>query len=152
MAIFLISMVIFASAAGLFWMLRSHPHPAQRRPAHGGGAAKADRPAAPPRPGGIDKLSKNELFWGVEMCNPGCEAARKLLGQQFTFDEAPALPLPDCSSAPCTCQFKGLPDKRHSVRRSGVDRRTDIRFDKDHPERRSRRGRRRSDRWNDHSY
>ena len=155
MAIYLISLLVIASAAGLFWMLRSQPQTAPRRGSRRAASARAATSGSAPhpvRPGGIDKLHANELFWGVEMDNPGCEAARELLGRQYTFEEAPELPLPGCSSAMCTCQFKGLPDQRKQARRSGNDRRGDIRFDKERPERRNRRGRRRSDRWNDHSY
>jgi len=154
MAITLISLVVIASAAGLFWMLRSQPQPARRRgsrvtAAGSGGFATTPRPA---RPGGIDKLKDTGLFWGVEIGTPGCESARKLMGGQYTFDEAPELPLPGCDSAMCTCQFNGLRDRRGRTRRTGNDRRENIRFDKDHPERRNRRGRRRSDRWNDHTF
>jgi hypothetical protein len=154
MAITLITLFVIASAAGLFWMLRSQPQPARRR-AGRVNVASSSEPVAPPRParpGGIDKLQGTGLFWGVEIGTPGCEAARDLMGNQYTFDEAPELPLPACSSAICTCQFNGLRDNRERARRSGNDRRDDIRFDKDRPERRKRRGRRRSDRWNDHSF
>jgi len=154
MAIFLISLFVIASAVGLFWMLRSQPQPARRRTAPHAApvTGSPETRAKPARQGGIDKLRANSMFWGVEMGTPGCEASQQLLGRQYTFEEAPELPLPECSSANCTCQFKGLRDNRTRSRRSGNDRRGDIRFDKDRPERRDRRGRRRSDRWNDHTF
>ena len=91
------------------------------------------------------------MFWGVEMGQPGCEAAMALLDREFTFEEAPRLPLEGCTSAMCTCQFKGLKNRRTQRRRKLEDRRVEVRFEKDKPDRRSRKDRRRSDRWDDHT-
>jgi len=104
------------------------------------------------QPGGLEKLRNNPMFWGVEMGQPGCEAAMALLDKQYTFDEAPQLPLDGCSSAMCTCQFKGLKNRRTQHRRKRKERRVEVRFDKDKPDRRSRKNRRRSDSWNDHTH
>jgi hypothetical protein len=119
----------------------------------GNGSAAQGRGTEVTRPGGIEKLRDNPLFWGVEIGQPGCEAAQALLGQQFPFDEAPKLPLEGCNSANCTCQFKGLTDRRKMVRRQQEDRRSELRFDKDRPpDRRSRKDRRRGNVWIDHDY
>ena len=100
----------------------------------------------------MEKLRDNPVFWGLEMGQPGCEAAQALLGEQFTFDEAPQLPLEGCSSASCTCQFKGLKERRTNARRQQETRRAAVRFDKDRPsDRRSRKDRRRGNAWNDHN-
>ena len=147
--IIVLLLIIFV-IAGLIWMLRRQ----------GGGTVRktrrlrqgSARSGATAKPGGMEKLRDNPLFWGVEMGQPGCEAAQALLGQQFPFDEVPELPLEGCNSANCTCQFKGLRDRRTWARRQQEDRRTTIRFDKDRPDRRSRKDRRRGNAWIDHDY
>jgi hypothetical protein len=117
------------------------------------GNKKTAPAATPSKPGGIDKLKCNSLFWGVQMDHPGCEAARAILDKQFPFDEAPEMPLEGCDSPTCTCLFKGLLDRRKLHRRTGSDRRKEIRFDeKGKPDRRSRKDRRRGSSWNDRTY
>lgn len=126
---------------------RARPH----RRAPGKAAASAPKPAA--RPGGIEKLKCNALFWGVQMDQPGCEAARAILDKQYTFDEVPDMPLEGCDSPTCTCLFRGLLDRRKLNRRSGGDRRNEVRFDeKGSSDRRSRKDRRRGNAWSDRSY
>ena len=90
---------------------------------------------------------------GIVVAAGAAPEAQALLGQQFPFDEAPQLPLDGCNSANCTCQFKGLKDRRSKVRRQAEDRRAALRFDKDRPpDRRSRKDRRRGNVWADHDY
>ncbi|MGB5718295.1 MAG: hypothetical protein WBN81_14540 [Gammaproteobacteria bacterium] len=147
----LLLLVIVGIVAGLIWMVRGR-QPAVRRRASLQKYEEinpGDDPGA--RLGGLDKLKNNSLFWGVEMGQPGCEAAMALLDQQFTFDEAPRLPLEGCTSAMCTCQFKGLKNRRTRHRREQEERRVEVRFEKEKPDRRSRKNRRRSDSWNDHT-
>jgi len=152
MATILILLVIVAIIAGLLWMVRGKQSPTRRRvtnlhkydPANASEDANAQL-------GGLEKLRNNSLFWGIEMGQPGCEAAQAILGKQFTFAEAPQLPLEGCSSAMCTCQFKGLQNKRTRRRRKLEDRRVEVRFEKDKPDRRSRKDRRRGDKWDDHT-
>ena len=154
MATILILLVIAGIVAGLLWMFRGKQPVVRHRAANlqkydefdAGDDVRAQL-------GGLEKLRNNPMFWGVEMGQPGCEAAQALLGQQFTFDEAPQLPLEGCNSANCTCQFKGLKDRRKLVRRQQEDRRATLRFDKDRPpDRRSRKDRRRGNVWIDHDY
>ena len=149
----LILLVIVGIVAGLLWMVRGKPPTTRRRATHlqkyeGPGDSGTTAAA----PGGLDKIRNNPLFWGVEMGQPGCEAAVALLGEQYTFEDAPQLPLDGCSSAMCTCQFKGLKNRRTQHRRKLEDRREEIRFEKDKPDRRSHKNRRRSDNWNDHTH
>ncbi len=146
MATFLIFLVIVAVIAGMIWMLRAQQTAKPRRGHHVSASATIAKP------GGLEKLKSSNFFWGVKIDHPGCPAAQKLQDRHFTFDEAPELPVPGCDSSDCTCQFKGLRDRRTGVRRTHEDRRDEVRFDKDHPERRSPKGRRRSDKWNNHSY
>ena len=153
----IVLLVIICLIAAVVWLLRGNKSPAQRRRSARRENADSASPArAPSKPGGLEKLESNKIFWGVEIGQAGCEAAQALLGQQYTFDEAPQLPLADCSSAMCTCQFKGLKDHRSQHRRKSSQRRDEIRFDnKDKgkgADRRSRKERRRGTDWKDHTY
>jgi len=146
MGMFLIALAILLVIAGTVWLTYGK-RPGSARPVT---RSRATGPSA--RPGGIDKLENSDLFWGVELAQAGCEASHILLGKQFTFGNAPELPLDGCSSAMCTCQFKGLKNRRTQHRRKRKERRVEVRFDKDKPDRRSRKNRRRSDSWNDHTH
>jgi hypothetical protein len=153
MARILVLLLIIMVIAGLVWALRRQSGASQQRNRlTGQRGSRGKLSAAAARPGGIEKLRDNPVFWGVEMGQPGCEASRELLGKQFTFDEVPQLPLEGCNSANCTCQFKGLKDRRSMARRQQEDRRAALRFDKERPERRSRKDRRRGNAWTDHDY
>ena len=153
MVTILILLVIIGIIAGLLWMVRGKQSPTRRRVTnlqkYNGAAAGEDTKA---QLGGVEKLRNNSLFWGLEMGQPGCEAAQAILDRQYTFDEAPHLPLPGCTSAMCTCQFKGLKNRRTQHRRKLEDRRVEVRFEKDKPDRRSHKNRRRSDNWDDHTH
>ena len=46
-----------------------------------------------------------------------CEAARALEGQRLLSKEAPALPLPACTAAQCSCKFAKWSDRRAEARR-----------------------------------
>jgi len=153
----IVLLLIIVVIAGLVWVLRRESGSTglrSRLQGHGSSKRSGSVKAAATRPGGLEKLRDNRLFWGVEMGQPGCEAAREILGQQFTFDDAPQLPLPGCNSPNCTCQFKGLTNRRkRGERRQQEDRRATLRFDKDRPpDRRSRKDRRRGNVWIDHDY
>jgi len=155
----IVLLVIICLIAAVVWLLRGNKSPAQRRRSARRANADSASPArAPSKPGGLDKLESNKMFWGVEIGQAGCEAAQELLGQQYTFDEAPQLPLTGCSSAMCTCQFKGLKDHRSRHRRKSGERRDEIRFEskevsKDKgADRRTRKERRRGTDWKDHTY
>jgi len=155
MAKIFVLLLIVAVIAGLVWALRTKRGGSGLRTrliGRGTGRGSGQDTAAT-RPGGLEKLRDNPMFWGVEMAQPGCEAARELLDRQFTFDDAPELPLAGCDSPNCTCQFKGLTERRKMARRQQEDRRAALRFDKDRPpDRRSRKDRRRGNVWVDHDY
>jgi len=144
----LVLLLILAVLAGLFWLLRIRT-PKRRQP--GKYLPDSGKGTGNHHSGDLKKLRENELFWGVSIGQAGCEAASKLIGKQFTFDEAPELPVKGCSAAFCTCSFKGLTDKRTLHRRTHDERRGTIRFDKGSSDRRSRKDRR-SGNWDDHSY
>jgi hypothetical protein len=149
----IVLLVIVCLVIGVIWVLRGNRKPAQhRKPAQRTAGNTDTRAATPAKPGGLEKLENNPMFWGVEIGQAGCEAAQALLGRQYTFEEAPELPLADCSSAMCTCQFKGLRDHRSQHRRKTGEQRQEVRFETDKPDRRSRKDRRRGSKWNDRTY
>ena len=148
----LILLVIVVIIAGLLWMVRGKQSPTRRRVTNLQKYESVDASEdVNAQLGGLEKLRNNSLFWGIEMGQPGCEAAQAILDKQFTFDEAPQLPLDGCSSAMCTCQFKGLKNMRTQHRRTSEEQRIEVRFEKDKPDRRSHKPRRRSEKWNDHT-
>jgi hypothetical protein len=83
----------------------------------------------------------------VEVLAPrtSCPAAQALKGKRFLSTEAPLLPLPQCTrSGICACVYRKYPDRRAEERREGDDtaiRRSAI----PSPDRRTKRGRRKSD-------
>ncbi len=148
----IVLLVIICLIGGVIWLLRSNKSPRQRRRAQRAAGDSDTQASTPSKPGGLEKLESNSMFWGVEIGQAGCEAAHALLGQQYTFDEAPQLPLEGCSSAMCTCQFKGLKDHRGRHRRKSGERRVEVRFDSKDADRRTRKERRRGADWKDHTY
>lgn len=58
-------------------------------------------------------------FGSVELRtrNGACRAARALVGQRLLAKDAPALPLPSCTSVQCSCGFVKLGDRRTGFRR-----------------------------------
>jgi hypothetical protein len=49
-----------------------------------------------------------------------CEEVRKLRDYRFLSNEAPALPLPDCRTEQCRCQYVHHDDRRMDDRRSPI--------------------------------
>ena len=146
MAIYLTILLIIAICIGLFFLVRY-----RRKPARARDSAAQDDGTEKSLAGSLEKLQENSFFWGAELWQPGCTESYKMLGQQFAFGRAPEMPFEGCSRKICTCQFKGLRDRRVRARRTHSDRRDEIRFDKAHPDRRSRISRRRSDLWANHA-
>lgn len=86
-------------------------------------------------------------YWGkqviVPTCGQVCLAARNLAERCFKLDEAPNLPLAECTcKLDCRCSYRLLEDRRSNERREGFDRRAAVRYDPDNPPRRSGRDRR----------
>jgi hypothetical protein len=146
----IILLLIIGVLAGLIWLLRDQRTP-KRHSTH---AATFPGSANPNRSGNmkaleLEKLRQNKLFWGVEIKQAGCAMARALAGEEFEFDEAPALPLEGCTATMCTCAYIGLKEKRKQQRRQH-DRRGGLRFDPNKPDRRSKKERRRGEKWRGH--
>jgi hypothetical protein len=147
---FIILLLIIGVVAGIIWLLRGQ-RPTQRQSTR---AIISPGPSDPERgPHSkaleLEKLRQNKLFWGVEIKQAGCAMARALDGEQFEFDEAPGLPLEGCTATMCSCAYIGLKEKRQKQRRQH-DRRGDLRFYTDKPDRRSYKDRRRGEKWRGH--
>lgn len=68
-----------------------------------------------------------------------CEAAKQLTDKRFLSNEAPKLPLPECTASACHCRYEHYEDRRHSE-----DRRVPLKGEHSTgPERRSASGDRR---------
>jgi hypothetical protein len=65
----------------------------------------------------------------IRTSRTGCPAAEALRGQRFLPEEAPPLPLPQCTWARCNCKYS-----HHVDRRSGnLDRRKMVGAERDYP-------------------
>lgn len=86
--------------------------------------------------------------WGKQVAIPPkgqvCQAAKSITSTEFKVDEAPQLPLHECTHKfNCQCKYQLLEDKRSGKeRRDGDDRRPVVRYDPENPPRRSGRDRR----------
>jgi hypothetical protein len=150
MTTIIILLLIIVVVAGLVWLLRSQRTPKRRAPL----AATSPSPAVPDRSLNLkaielEKLRQNKLFWGVEIKQAGCAAARALAGAEFEFSDAPSLPLEGCTAAMCSCAYIGLKERRQKQRRQH-ERRTSLRFEPGKQDRRSHKERRRGEKWRGH--
>jgi hypothetical protein len=144
----LILLLIVGVLTGMVWFW-----PRQHKPKRAGKVPHSSSVDGANTLATLQKLQANSLFWGVSISRPGCVASRQLMNRQFTFGDAPVLPLPDCDAEKCTCQYSGLKHRRGGgSRRVNEDRRNEVRFDKERPERRSHKTRRRGEKWEDHSH
>lgn len=80
--------------------------------------------------------------WGKLLVIPpgttACQAAKAIEGQAFPRDELPVLPLVECTNRfNCKCRLDPLTEKRAKERRSGTERRPNLRYDPENPQRRS---------------
>jgi hypothetical protein len=80
--------------------------------------AKPDRPATQAAKS-TNPASKSSEFHAVAInCDDSaCDAAKALLGKRFLSDEAPHLPLDDCTAPACECRFRHYADRRNPKNR-----------------------------------
>lgn len=76
-----------------------------------------------------------------------CAAAIALNGHRVGAESASATPLPQCDRNDCRCNYRLLPEQRKGPRRSGEERREQVRFDIKKVDRRKNDGRRKEDGW-----
>lgn len=133
----LVVLGILAVAAGAaWWWLR-------RNASEAGVSTPTGIPAASHAKPGVPKPKT----WGKQLVIPTgsmpCENAIELAGKCFPGDKAPSLPLAGCTVATCSCRYEPLPERRvGGERRNTIERRGEIRFDPDKPDRRSGKDRR----------
>lgn len=77
------------------------------------------------------KLAQTDTFYSVSITRCGCKTSAKLAGKSFLFEQAPALPLPNCTVITCTCEYQGVVNHRHHGDRRIKTRRAAIRMDSD---------------------
>ncbi|UCC57586.1 MAG: hypothetical protein JSU75_10935 [Gammaproteobacteria bacterium] len=150
MAEILIILAILVIIAGIIWVLRGRDIKPHDRVSHKHKGAKPVEEFADlgTKERALEKLRHSQQFWGVEIEQGGCEASIALAGKQFAFEDAPALPLPECTAHICPCQYKGLVEHRKSHRRAQEDRRDSLRFESERSDRRSLKDRRsKFDQW-----
>jgi hypothetical protein len=92
--------------------------------------------------GDLEKLQSSGHYWGVKIRPGQCNAIRPFAGRQFSFEEAPGLPMRGCTAKRCSCSYVGVTEHRREERRIQMDRRSIARMDDEHADRRSLRGRR----------
>jgi hypothetical protein len=53
-----------------------------------------------------------------------CDAVKRLQGRRFLSEEAPMLPLPECTAGSCCCRYEHHDDRRQDLRRNpyGIQR------------------------------
>jgi len=113
MVVAIIAALVLA-ASTVFWLKsRRSAAPSGRQPASTKTlpVGRSAVSAAPSKAGG--------RFAAVEIRTRAgaCRTAQALEGSRFLAKDAPALPLPNCTSVQCTCLFSKLPDRRTEGRR-----------------------------------
>lgn len=126
--LWLLGGLLLVVLAGLLWVvLRAR---SEVPPLHPARQAPAALPKAPPRGAASS--------WGITVVVPdpdtACPAVLRIQGRSFANEAAPSLPLSNCSSANCRCYYEPAPERRKTKeRRSGEDRRAQLRFEPDKP-------------------
>ena len=115
---------------GLLWKIRIH---------------KGRKPPGYSRAASLQKLRNSGMYRGVTIKAGKCAVARSSSSRIYPLHQVPQLPLAGCTAWHCTCAYAGLRERRKQERRGLHDRRDAVRFDATHPERRSRKNRRRGD-------
>ena len=64
------------------------------------------------------ELEQSDKYGSVVISNCGCDISLELSTQHFSFEQVPYLPLPGCTSNNCTCEYKGIIDRRVEDRRN----------------------------------
>ena len=144
---------------GIFWYWHALPKQAPTKKtarsadAPGKSPVKKSLPALAPASSNTTTTSINNAAKGkyravsVHCPSDGCAAAKALGEQRFLAREAPALPLPECDHATCTCSYAHHADQRaeDDDRRDVHGLRTELYTRTAGAERRNRHGRRKDD-------
>ncbi len=98
-------------------------------------------------PGTGQSPRKTATFRGVRLI-PGqgcCQAAQSLSDLTFSNRDNIRLPLPGCVNNVCLCDTVSIRNRRTAERRKVFDRREELRFTPNNPDRRQNKGRRKED-------
>ena len=76
------------------------------------------------------KLAQSDIYYSVTLTRCGCKKSSSFIGKCFLFNEAPSLPLKECSASKCTCEYLGVLNRRRLIRRI-IMRRNTIRLGDD---------------------
>ncbi len=83
------------------------------------------------------ELEQSGQYGSVVISHCGCDLSSALSAQHFSFEHVPLLPLQGCTAANCTCEYRGINDRRLEDRRITdyktcytVDKRKSARRDK----------------------
>ena len=63
------------------------------------------------------ELEQSGKYGSVVISNCGCKMSLTLSAQHFSFEHAPLLPLQGCTAIKCTCEYRGIIDRRLEDRR-----------------------------------
>ena len=63
------------------------------------------------------ELEQSGQYGSVVIAHCGCNMSSVLSAQHFSFEHAPSLPLQGCTAARCTCEYRGIIDRRVIERR-----------------------------------
>lgn len=146
--------VLVMIAVGMFWYWQSLPkqQAIKKYAAAGTHAARRDAakkpvPASAPANSSASQRESNSYrAVSVQTRDDACDTARTLAGKRFLVNSAPILPVPGCSCANCHCSYAHHADRRgeDDDRRSPHALTTEL-YTRTATERRTRRGRRRTD-------
>jgi len=66
----------------------------------------------------LEKIRRDRRFLCVQIYRGSCRESAAAAGVTYSFRDVPRLPLKGCDAKVCTCQYRGVSD-----RRIGLDRR-----------------------------
>lgn len=134
--------VVLVLIAALVWQIMRKPSGKSAKSASGRSSKKLA--AAKAR-----SASMNSAYHSVSISygRGGCKAVRAMEGKRFLVGEITKLPLADCTSPNCTCKFVHHEDRRNALedKRALSGLSTELYHATGKPERRKRKGRRKSD-------
>ena len=79
----------------------------------------------------LSKLKASDKYGAVTITRCGCKAASQLIGQYFSFEHVPSLPLQGCTSSKCSCEYQGILERRSGSDMRVVVRRATLRMEDD---------------------
>jgi hypothetical protein len=111
MVVAFIAALALATGIG-FWLVSRRQARPTGRPLPAAAPTKAPAPK-------VASAKSGGRFASVEIRarSGACRVARGLEGHRFLAKDAPALPLPKCTSTQCTCTFSKMADRRTEGRR-----------------------------------